>query len=143
MPAQKFGWPHDDRSLVSERALEVFYGESSSRDVHCPDGAKARARAFDLQPGDGVYMPMGSPHAAETGDAITITFSMLMNTHASMERVRSYEANHKLRKLGLSPAPVGAPVRDFVKRNALAAYRRTKALLHGTRGAHGAGSPWY
>jgi hypothetical protein len=134
---------HDDRGLVSEQVLEVFYGDNSSRDVHCPDDAKASARVFELQPGDGVYMPMGSPHAVETGDGVTITFSMLMNTRNAMERVRSYEANHKLRKLGLSPKPVGSPARDFVKRSALQVYRRSKALLKGNRRERTGSSPWY
>ncbi|HEY1551889.1 MAG TPA: cupin domain-containing protein [Kofleriaceae bacterium] len=138
-PKTLYTWRHD---VVPEPVLEVFYGENSSRDVHCPDDAKATARVFALQPGDGVYMPMGSPHAVETGDGVTITFSMLMNTRDSMERVHSYQANHKLRRLGLSPSPVGSAARDFVKRNALQMYRRSKELMRPRR-KRASTSPWY
>ena len=142
-PKRLYVWRHDDRSLVSEKTLEVFYGENSPRDVHCPDGATASARVFDLAPGDGVYMPMGSPHAVETGDGIAITFSMLMNTRSALDRVHSYEANHRLRRLGFSPAPVGtSKAHDFVKRNALEAFRFTKSILRGGRRER-SGSPWY
>jgi hypothetical protein len=141
-PKRLYTWRHDDRALVSEQALEVFYGEGSSRDVHCPDDAKAKARVHDLQPGDGVYMPMGSPHAVETGDGVTITFSMLMNTRTSMERVGSYEANLKLRKFGMSPTPVGSAARDYLKRGALQMYRRSKELVRPRR-KRASTSPWY
>jgi hypothetical protein len=77
-------------------------------------------------------MPMGSPHAASTGNDITVTFSILFNTHTSYEMVETYRANFMMRRLGLSPTPVGDnPMRDTLKRRTLGAARRVRNLTLG------------
>jgi Cupin-like domain len=125
-------WDHRDRSVVSERALEVFYREGKLRDVIYQDDMKSKAQAIDLQPGDCVYMPMGSPHAVSTGNDISVTFSILMNTQSSFDLVETYRVNHVLRGLGLSPAPVGDNwVRDSLKARTLGAARRMRDLARG------------
>jgi hypothetical protein len=77
-------------------------------------------------------MPMGAPHAASTGDDITVTVSILMNTPTSFDQVQTYRANSVMRRLGLSPAPVGdSVVRDSLKRHTLDAVRRVRDLARG------------
>lgn len=125
-------WDHRDRSLVSERALEVFYHERTLRDTSYRADMQPKALAVDLQPGDCIYMPMGSPHAAATGADITVTFSILMNTLSSYETVETYRANYILRRLGLHPRPVGDSwVRDSIKHHAVGAARRVRDLARG------------
>jgi hypothetical protein len=131
-PKTFYVWDHRDRSVISERALEIFYRVGKLRDpIYQPD-VEPKALAIDLQPGDCVYMPMGSPHAAVTGDDITATFSLLMNTHSSFDVVETYRANHVLRRFGLSPRPVGDSwVRDSFKRHTLGAARMVRNLARG------------
>ncbi len=133
-----FVWDHRDRSVVPERALEVFYrgwgwgdpkvvGEMGYRSSIVP-----KAAVFDLEPGDVVYMPMGSPHAVETGREVTATLSILFNTRSAMRLVNAYRANHTLRRLGLAPRPVGASeARDALKSGAFQGLRAARALLRG------------
>lgn len=129
-------WDHRDRSVVSERALEIFYREGTLREAVYQTAMQAHAQAVALTPGDCVYMPMGSPHAVSTGSEVTVTFSALMNTQSSFETVETYRANYVLRGLGLSPRPVGdSRVRDSVKRHTVGAVRRVRALARGRRGA--------
>jgi ribosomal protein L16 Arg81 hydroxylase len=131
-PKTFYVWDHRDRAVISERALEIFYRVGKLRDpIYQPD-VEPKALKIDLQPGDCVYMPMGSPHAAVTGDDITATFSLLMNTQSSFDLVETYRVNHVLRRFGLSPKPVGnSPVRDSLKRHTLGAARVVRDLTRG------------
>jgi len=125
-------WDHRDRSVVTERALEIFYREGKLREVVYRPEMQAKAQSIELTPGDCLYMPMGSPHAVSTGRDITVTVSILMNTQSSFDLVETYRANHVLRSLGLSPAPVGdSQVRDSFKRHTLEAVRRVRNLARG------------
>jgi hypothetical protein len=131
-PKTFYVWDHHDRSVVTERALEIFYHEGKLREVVYDPSMQPKAHAVELQPGDCLYMPMGSPHAAATGNDITVTVSILMNTLASFDMVETYRANHMMRRMGLSPAPVGdSQVRDSLKRHTLGAARRVRNLARG------------
>jgi hypothetical protein len=131
-PKKLHTWDGRDRSIVPEDALEGFYGNAAP--VPYRPELAARSRVFDLQPGDGVYMPMGTPHAVETGPGVTVTFSMLFNSRATMRQIETFKANYTFRKLGLSPSPVGRrPVEDEVKRRAYMALRAAKAVMRGRR----------
>jgi ribosomal protein L16 Arg81 hydroxylase len=131
-PKTFYVWDHRDRTVVSERALEIFYHEGKLREVVYDPAIQPRAHAVELQPGDCLYMPMGSPHAASTGNDITVTISILMNTPSSFDQVETYRANYVMRRLGMTPAPVGdSQVRDSLKRQALGAARRVRNLARG------------
>src|SRR5262249_38435592 len=131
-PKTFFVWNHRDRSVISERSLEVFYREGKLRDAIYQPDVEPKALTVELAPGDCIYMPSGSPHAAVTGDDITATFSLLMNTRSSFDLVETYRVNHLLRRFGLSPKPVGdSPVRDSLKRHTLGAARTVRALARG------------
>jgi len=131
-PKTFYVWDQRDRSVISERALEIFYRVGKLRDpIYQPD-VEPKALVTELKPGDCIYMPMGAPHAAITGDDITATFSVLMNTRSSFDLVETYRVNHVLRRFGLSPRPVGdSPVRDSLKRRTLGAARRVRDLTRG------------
>lgn len=123
-------WDGRNRNTVSERGLEIFYMEGTLREVRYRDEFAALARVFELGPGDGVFMPMGSPHAVSTGAGITATFSMLLNTPLSVREMEAYKANYTLRRLGISPAPVGTiPVADLVKARTYRALQVAKAAV--------------
>ncbi|HEX7838676.1 MAG TPA: cupin-like domain-containing protein [Kofleriaceae bacterium] len=131
-PKTFYVWDHRDRTVVNEQALEVFYHEGKLRDVVYDPSMAPKARAVELQPGDCLYMPMGSPHAASTGNDITVTVSILMNTQTSFDLVETYRANRVMRRFGLSPGPVGdSQVVDSLKRHTVGAVRRVRNLARG------------
>jgi ribosomal protein L16 Arg81 hydroxylase len=127
-------WDHRDRSLVGEQALEVFYGEGKARDLVYEPAMQAKAHTFELAPGDCIYMPMGSPHAVTTGKDITVTISILMNTLTAFDTVEAYRANYMMRRMGLSPRPVGDnETIDSLKRHTVGAVRRVRNLARGRK----------
>jgi Cupin-like domain len=109
-------WDPFDREVVSERAQERFHDAHSREGVIWDERFRARARIFDLEPGQGGYMPSTAPHLVENGDAPSITVSFTYYTDATRRRELLYRGNAKLRRLGLAPSPVGASAfRDGVK----------------------------
>jgi cupin-like protein len=141
-PKTFYVWDHRDRSVISERALETFYRVGKLRDPIYQADVEPRAHVFELQPGDCIFMPMGSPHAAVTGDDVTATFSLLMNTRSSYDMVETYRVNHVLRRFGLSPRPVGdSPATDLLKAHTLEAARAFRDLARFRR--HERRLQWY
>jgi hypothetical protein len=123
-------WDPFDRAIVSERAQERFHDEHSRELVTWDEVFRARAQVFDLAPGMGGYMPSTTPHMVENGPGPSITISFTYYTDATRRRELLYRGNARLRRLGLSPAPVGAsPARDRLKAAALDGYSVARATV--------------
>lgn len=125
-----YTWDHLDREVVSERAQERFHDEHSRDEIRWRDDLRARARVFDLEPGLGGYMPSTSPHMVENGPSPSITISFTYYTDATRARELLYRGNARLRRLGVTPRPVGASAsRDRVKHTVLAGYATARATV--------------
>src|SRR5262249_40893145 len=106
-------WDPFDRSIVTERAQELFHSSHSRELIVWRDEFLGKARVFDLVPGLGGYMPSTTPHMVENGPEVSITMSFTYYTDATRRRELLYRTNVALRRLGLSPRPIGAsPARD-------------------------------
>ena len=129
-----FVWPHDDQDVISERAQEMFHDAHSREGVVWRERFRDKAQVFELSPGQGAYMPSTSPHMVENGDAPSVTMSFTYYTDATRRRELLYRGNARLRRLGLSPRPVGTSwLADTTKHAALTTYtglsRRIKRAL--------------
>lgn len=128
-------WDPLDRSVVAERALELFLARRSRELVCWSEELRSKAVVFDLEPGQGGYMPSTSPHMVENGDGPSVTVSFTYFTKATRRRSMLYRANHQLRRAGLSPRPVGeSALRDAVVHPLMAAYSGSKDLFDRLRG---------
>ena len=122
-----YAWDPFDRTVVSERAQELFHDAHSRELVTWSEDFRARARVMDLVPGLGGYMPSTSPHMVENGDEPSITISFTYYTDSTRRRELLYRGNARLRRLGLDPTPVGAsPSRDRVKHAVLSGFTLAK-----------------
>jgi Cupin-like domain len=109
-------WEPSDREVVSERAQELFHDRHSREGVIWDEAFRARARIFDLEPGQGGYMPSTAPHMVENGDAPSITVSFTYYTDSTRRRELLYRGNAQLRRMGMTPSPIGASAsRDRIK----------------------------
>jgi len=94
-----------DRNVLSEQALEKYYSEGQLI-TRCSDDMFDSCEVFDMNPGDGVYVPVTAPHWVRTLDEITVSVSINFRTPSSIRRDRVYRANRLLRRLGLNPGQV-------------------------------------
>jgi len=116
-------WEPFDRVVVSERAQELFHDAHSRELVTWNEEWRSRAHVFDLQPGQGGYMPSTAPHLVEVGPEPSVTISFTYYTDSTRQRELLYRGNARLRRLGITPTPVGdSPQRDRMKAAVLAGY---------------------
>lgn len=117
-----------DRFVFSEDAREAMVS-GGHRNLKYRDEFAGRERAFELLPGDGVHVPLSSPHWVRVGDEVSISFSVTFQSRPSQRVIALHQANHRLRRLGLVPRPVGASdAADSLKYNALRVANRLSAL---------------
>jgi cupin-like protein len=128
-------WDGEDRSVVSEAELEQFLGGGHRNLVFRPELA-ARARTFQLAPGEALHVPVTWPHWVKNGPTVSISFSVTFRTDASEERETIFKVNRVLRRIGVAPLAVGrSPVRDQLKLRAFALARQGRRLLHSAAGS--------
>ncbi|MEX0645342.1 MAG: cupin-like domain-containing protein [Parvularculaceae bacterium] len=105
-----------DKGIIPAEHHESYHAGKAHRNLrHFPE-YDAHAQAFDLGPGDAVFVPLKAPHWVKNGDRPSISFSVTWRSRASDNERRLRLANHAIRKLGGSPPEPGrAPARDSAK----------------------------
>ena len=63
--------------------------------------------AYDLQPGDGVYVPPNAPHWVVNGAAVSVSLSITFRTPVTERGAVVHSINRRLRKLKVTPRPPG------------------------------------
>lgn len=122
-------WDRDDRAILAEDDLERFY-DGARRNLSYRGDFDAKARAFELAPGDGLHVPINSPHGVKNGDAVSVSFSITFKTPRALRRGALLRVNARLRARGWKPSPPGLhPARDAAKWGLFRAARGAKRLL--------------
>jgi len=130
-----FVLPEADRAVLSEEDIEDIY-TGHHQTLPFRREAKERAIPFPMDPGDGVHIPVNNPHWVTTGNDVTISFALTVETWATKRRGTVYAVNRSLRHLGLKPTPYGrSPVRDSLKHRTYDLWRALKACLPGRKKA--------
>ncbi len=97
-----------EKLLIPDIEIESYY-QTGQRNRDMPSEVLKVAKAFELGPGDALYIPPTSPHWVEVvpGDT-SLSFSATFRTPQTKQREKSYRANAYFRSLGFNPAEVGA-----------------------------------
>jgi Cupin superfamily protein len=83
--------------------------------------------AYDLHPGDGVYVPPNAPHWVINGPGVSVSLSITFRTPVTQRGAVVNSINHQLRKLHITPTPPGEHLAtDKAKFAAYQALRRLK-----------------
>lgn len=123
-------WDQEDRSILSEQQLESFYVGGIHRNMPYKEEFTAREMRFELQPGDGLHFPITAPHWVRVEDTYSISFSVTFRSNWSDRRSRLYQMNARLRKMGLTPSPIGrSGFRDSTKDVAYRLLRKSRTLM--------------
>ena len=108
-------YPARDFSLVAPEQHEAYHAKGH-RNLRYEEDFETRARAFNLSPGEAVYVPVKAPHRVKNGDAVSVSFSITWRSRWSDAEARLHHANAALRRLGgRPPIPGAAPFRDSAK----------------------------
>jgi len=97
-----------DREILPECTLELFsLAENLGLVKYLPEFER-RAFIAQLSPGKGVHCPVTAPHWVKNGTEVSISFSVTFRTHSTARIRNVHWINAHLRRLGLSPSPVGS-----------------------------------
>ena len=100
-----------DRDLLPEEALERYYTQGQVI-TKCPEELFENYELFEMNPGDGVYVPVTAPHWVKTLDEVSVSVSINFRSPSSIRRARVFRMNRMMRKMGLRPRSV-SPRADF------------------------------
>lgn len=100
-------WDHRDGIAASEDARNRFHAHHERDLLVWREELRERAQVFNLEPGQGAYMPSTSPHMVENGSEPSITMSFTYYTNATRRLSALHGAHHRLRTLGLRAPVVG------------------------------------
>jgi len=101
-------WDHRDTVAASEHARDLFHLSRERYLLRWRDEFRARAQVFDLEPGQGAYMPSTSPHMVENGDGPSITMSFTYYTDSTQRDALLHRAHGRMRLWRIAPPAVGA-----------------------------------
>ena len=128
-------YPAGDDRIVPQEVHEAFHQGGRHRNMRHDPSFDAHARDFVMHAGDAVYVPVKAPHWVQNGPEPSISFSITWRSRLSDAEARLHRVNAGVRKLGLTPAPVGdAPALDAAK---VALHRAAKAGPRAVRKAIG------
>jgi len=122
-------WDPLDDEIMSADQRELLLSYVGGRPTYRPS-FEAKAMVFDLAPGLGVHHPFIAPHLVHTGPELSISLAITFRTRRSDTWTNAYRFNHRLRKLGLHPGPVGHhPLVDRTKSAVINSYRLARRSI--------------
>lgn len=123
-------WQAEDREVLPQTAIEnTFYGDAAHRNLPYQEDFDSHARAYQLSPGSGLYVPVHAPHWVENGPDVSVSFSITFRSSWSVQNEAVHQCNARMRKLGISPSAVGYSAwRDSIKHVGYRGYRKILSL---------------
>lgn len=108
-----------DRENLPEHEIERFWAVDNNSATY-KSQFQERAMPLRLVPGNGLHIPVNSPHWVKNDDNVSISLSVNF-TFKDSAGANVYRANYWLRRLGMNPVPPGeSKFRDAVKTAAIA-----------------------
>ena len=95
-----------EAEVMSHLDLERSY-RGTHRNLRYPKELDSSARRFELKPGDGLHIPVHSPHWVKNGPEVSISFSVTFRSAPLAKEAAVHWVNDKLRRRGLPVRPYG------------------------------------
>jgi hypothetical protein len=122
-------FPADDRSIARGELHEAFH-MGGHRNLPWQDEFAESGTAFELRPGEAIYVPVKAPHWVKNGREPSISFSITWRSEWSYRE----EQAHALNQAGLDPAPPARfPRQNLVKSVAYRALAKAGRTVKGIR----------
>ncbi|MCB1667052.1 MAG: cupin domain-containing protein [Porticoccaceae bacterium] len=108
-------WRIDGAGAATQLDIEAYY-QGAHRNLPIRPQAPQADQVFTLKPGDGLHVPVHSPHWVKNGDEVSISFSITFRSKSLAREVVIHRFNGALRRMGLTPKPLGhSPFTDHLK----------------------------
>jgi len=121
--------PMDDFIMTSEQRDRLMFFLGDIRPQY-KESFQSRAMTFDLTPGVGVHHPFIAPHLVRTGPELSISLAITFRTPQSDIWTDAHCFNQRLRRLGITPNPIGRDTNSGrLKARSLRLTRKVKRLL--------------
>lgn len=98
--------PADEEILSPAEKDHLLSGFGAWRPIYKPS-FEAKAMHFDLRPGLGVHHPFIAPHRVHTLDGLSVSLAFTFRTLKSDMVTKAHSFNEVLRRLRMSPHPIG------------------------------------
>jgi Cupin-like domain len=122
-------FPPDDEAIVAGDEHERFHA-GGHRNLPWHDDFAAKGQAFDLSPGEAIYVPVKAPHWVKNGPDLSISFSITWRSEWSFMEADARALNGLLRGLGMNPAsPKRFPHQNVIKSVAYRAVRKARSIV--------------
>lgn len=92
-----------DRDVLPESELEKFWTGDDNAAIFKPQ-FQDRATVIELQPGQGVHIPLNAPHWVQNGPEVSVSLNVNFDYHDRL-LADVYRTNYWLRKMGIDPLP--------------------------------------
>jgi hypothetical protein len=124
-------WDPADDEVMTDAQKDFLLAHVGSRPSYKPS-FESKARVFELRPGLGVHHPFIAPHRVHTGPELSVSLAVTFRTRRSDVRTATHIFNARMRRLGLTPGPVGHRAwMDRAKAAATRGWVRTRRTLAG------------
>lgn len=115
-------WDRNNRRILPATTIENFIIDFSLNDVTFRDEFWANANEWDLGPGEGVYIPITSPHSTRTvdswvtqDDSVSVSIAIVFYTEKTRRHSYIHIVNRVMRRFNLSPKFPGESPFDGAK----------------------------
>ncbi len=96
---------NEDREIVPDAELESYPGKH--RNHAYQETFEDHATVYELEPGDGIFLPYIWPHWVRTGETFSISMAITWKTPAIVRSNKLLFANGILRRIGMPQSPPG------------------------------------
>ena len=122
-----------EQAGIDQLAVERIY-LGGHRNQPFPEEIQPLATTFTLAPGDGLHIPVHTPHWVKNGGEVSVSFSVTFRSRRIARDAAVHWLNGKLRRYGLSPRPPGeSATRDRAKYLGARLTVKTSSLLRRLR----------
>jgi quercetin dioxygenase-like cupin family protein len=126
-------FPAGDERIARGELHEAFH-MGGHRNLPWRDDFEGSGKAFELRPGEAIYVPVKAPHWVKNGPEPSISFSITWRSEWSYREEQAHAMNRLLRQAGLNPAPpMRFPRQNLAKSVAYRAVAKAGRVVKGIR----------
>lgn len=126
-------FPAGDEAIARGELHEAFH-MGGHRNLPWRDDFVGRGTAFELTPGEAIYVPVKAPHWVKNGREPSISFSITWRSEWSYREEQAQALNRLLRRAGFDPAPSARfPGQNLAKSVAFRAIAKAERAVKGIR----------